>query len=920
MPENAVVVSLSLLFALSSLGAAQLPLVFERNGGQAAKDVRFLGRGGAEQVALLDGGGFRTHGVAIRLAGGNPRAVGVGLEALPGRSNYFSGNNAARWHAGIAQFGQVRYHDVYPGIDMVFYGREYDLVVAPQADPARIRLEFGGPARPRLDSGGLVAGGLRQKRPSAYQVLRGKRQRVSADFVLTGRVARFRLGPYDRSLALVIDPVIDFVSYLGGAGTDAGTSAAVDASGNIYVAGSTTSDDFPAPPGSLKTVKPAGSYMAFVTKLSPDGSTILYSTYLGGDGDSGASGLQVDAAGNAYVTGSAGTNFPTTPGAYQTSAALGFITKLGPAGDRLVYSAVISAAPSAIAIDAAGSAFVTGSADSSFVSTPGAFQRVLVPGICPGTFPSSYNAPCRDAFVLKLRPDGSAPAFATFLGGTDNDLAHAIAVDSAGNAIVTGDTESSNFPVTPGAIQSTFHGKIVFGPETFGDGFVTKVNAGGSGLVYSTYLGGANRDVGLALALDGAGNAYVTGITESADFPTTLGVLHATFIGAPPIMPGSGGNGFVTKIDPGGRLVYSTFLSADTSAIAIDGGGYAYFEASASGPCARPAISILSPLANALVDSGAGGVGAAGSSPLVLDGKGFAYVAGSTGVQVFLATPGSAQPQYGGGDADAVVTKIALSGAVNNARLSVACGVNSATQWPGLISLTANGTVAPGEIFTIYGTALGPDAPMPAQINGGAVATALGGTRVLFDGLAAPLLWVQSSQINAVVPFAIQASFTAMTIERNGVTYGPWKLPVAPAVPGIFTIDSSGNGQAAVFNQDGTINSPSNPARKGSVIVIYATGAGLMDPPMADGAIAPLSLPLPKPRLGVAVRVGGFDAAVQYAGAAPGLVAGAIQVNALVPDGVPVGDAVSLVFYADGYGSGLPGYPYLAGRATVAIR
>jgi uncharacterized protein (TIGR03437 family) len=159
-----------------------------------------------------------------------------------------------------------------------------------------------------------------------------------------------------------------------------------------------------------------------------------------------------------------------------------------------------------------------------------------------------------------------------------------------------------------------------------------------------------------------------------------------------------------------------------------------------------------------------------------------------------------------------------------------------------------------------------------------------------------------------------------MTIERNGVTYGPWKLPVAPAVPGIFTIDSSGNGQAAVFNQDGTINSPSNPARKGSVIVIYATGAGLMDPPMADGAIAPLSLPLPKPRLGVAVRVGGFDAAVQYAGAAPGLVAGAIQVNALVPDGVPVGDAVSLVFYADGYGSGLPGYPYLAGRATVAIR
>jgi uncharacterized protein (TIGR03437 family) len=321
-----------------------------------------------------------------------------------------------------------------------------------------------------------------------------------------------------------------------------------------------------------------------------------------------------------------------------------------------------------------------------------------------------------------------------------------------------------------------------------------------------------------------------------------------------------------------------------------------------------------------MVDSGAGGAGSAGSSPLVLDGKGFAYVTGNTGAQVFFATPGSAQPQYGGGDADALVAKIALSGSANNARTSVACAVNSATQWPGLISLTANGTVAPGEIFTIYGTGLGPDTGMTAQINGVVVASALGGTRVLFDGIPAPLLWAQGSQINAVTPFAIQPPFTAMTIERNGVTYGPWKLPVAPAVPGIFTSDSSGNGQAAVFNQDGTLNSPSNPARKGSVIVIYATGAGQMDPPMADGAIAPLALPLPKPRLGIAVRVGGFDATVQYAGAAPGLVAGAIQVNALVPDGAPAGDAVSLVLYADGYGSGLPGYPFLAGRATVAIR
>src|ERR1035437_1209557 len=180
-------------------------------------------------------------------------------------------------------------------------------------------------------------------------------------------------------------------------GADTATSVAVDAAGNIYVAGRTNSGDFPTTSGSLKTGKPAGRYMAFVTKLSPDGSTILYSTYLGGDGDSGASGLQVDAAGNAYVAGAAGQNYPTTPDAYQTSPAWGFLTKLGPAGDRLVYSAVVSAWPSAIAIDAAGSAFVTGSADSSFHATPGAFQHSLAPGICPGVFVSSANAPCLDA-------------------------------------------------------------------------------------------------------------------------------------------------------------------------------------------------------------------------------------------------------------------------------------------------------------------------------------------------------------------------------------------------------------------------------------------------------------------------------------------------------------------------------------------
>ncbi len=686
-----------------------------------------------------------------------------------------------------------------------------------------------------------------------------------------------------------------FVSYLGGPGADNGWSVAVDASGNIYVAGGT-----------------------FITKLSPDGSTILYSIHFGNDQNpAGAVGIQVDAAGNAYVTGGINSaDFPTTPGAYRTSPGLGFIAKLDPTG-RVIYSAVISAGPSAIAIDAAGSAYVTGIADASFVATPGAYQRSLAPGTCPGLSPLSANAPCSDAFVLKLRPDGSAPVYATFLGGTDNDRALAIAVDAGGNAIVTGDTESSNFPVTANAIQTAFHGKITLGPMTYGDGFVTKLNAAGSGLVYSTYLGGANRDLGAALALDPAGNAYVGGSTESPDFPTTPGVLNPTYIGSVPRIPGGGGDGFVTKIDPAGRLVYSTFINFYTGAIAVDGGGYAYLESPAPGPCVHPAISILSPHADAVVDSGAPGAGSSGSSQLVLDGKGFAYVTGNTGAQVFFATPGAVRSQPGGGGSDAYAAKIALA---NDVRLFVGCGVNAATQWPGEISLIPDGTVAPGEIFAIYGTALGPDTGVAAKVSGGVVAAALAGTRVLFDGIPAPLLWVQANQVNLVVPFAVQAPATAMTIERNGATYGPWKLPVADAVPGIFTMDASGNGQAAVFNEDGTLNAASNPARKGSVIAFYATGAGRMEPAMADGALAPPGLPLPKPRLGVSALIGNLNAPLEFVGAAPGIVAGGIQVNVRVPDGTPAGAAVPLVLYVGNYGSGVPGYSFLPGRATIAVQ
>src|ERR1039457_1815377 len=335
-----------LIFLVGSLAAAQLPMVFEPNVGQAAADVQFLSRSGVDSFALLDGGSFRLDGVEIRLNGANPHVPGAGLDPLPGRSNYFFGADPRHWHTDMEQFGQVRYRGVYPGIDLTFHGREYDFVIAPHADPSRIRLACRGGSGPHLDNGDLVVSPFRQKRPQAYQIVDGKRREVAADFVLSGSSARFRLGPYDRRAPLVIDPVIVFATYLGGSGNDVGESVGVDAAGNIYVSGST----------------------GFVTKLSPDGSTVLYSTLIAG---ASSAAMVVDASGNAYLTGSVSGVFPAAAGAYQTTPAAGYIAKLNPTGAQLLYSALISGYPSAIAIDSAGAAYVTGSTvpGSNFVTT-----------------------------------------------------------------------------------------------------------------------------------------------------------------------------------------------------------------------------------------------------------------------------------------------------------------------------------------------------------------------------------------------------------------------------------------------------------------------------------------------------------------------------------------------------------------------
>ena len=457
----------------------------------------------------------------------------------------------------------------------------------------------------------------------------------------------------------VNDPVFFYSTYLGGSGQDeSGKCIAVDDAGNAYVTGSTSSADFPTTSGVLQSAL-RGQINAFVTKLNPTGSALVYSTYLGGDFYDVGLCVAVDAAGNAYVTGhTQSNNFPTTPGAFQTTSGGGdaFVTKLNAAGSGLVYSTYLGGSGFdlgfGIALDALGNAYVTGYTDGSFPVSSGAPQP---------TFGGGQN----DAFVTKVNVAGSALIYSTYLGGSGYDLGFGIAVDAVANAHVTGFTDGS-FPVTTGASQTTFGGGQ-------GDAFVTTVNSLGTGLLYSTYLGGIDYDQGTGIAVDALGSAYVTGTTVSTDFPI-LSAFQAAY--------GGNGDGFVTKLNPmGSGLVYSTYLGGSDGdagiGIALDALGGAYvagvtessnFPVTSGVPQAtlgggRDAfVTKLNPVGSGVVYSTyLGGSGDDYGYGIAVDAlpNPNAYATGFTNATDFPTTPGGFQAAYGGGPSDAFVAKIA---------------------------------------------------------------------------------------------------------------------------------------------------------------------------------------------------------------------------------------------------------------------
>ncbi len=493
-----------------------------------------------------------------------------GLKQTDTIVSYFKGK-PDDWFTGIPTYARIVYPNLWPGIDLMYSGTydrlKYEFSLHPGADPGQISLAYRSASAVHLDESGQLQvstplGDLQDEAPSAYQEINGKRTSVTTAYELQDSSFVFRLGAYDPSYSLVIDPaVLVYAGYLGGSGKDAGNGIAVDHDGAAYVTGSTESSNFPALSG--PDLNYNGGEDAFVAKVKPDGSGLVYAGYLGGSGRDCGYGIAIDSNGTAYVTGLTGSSdFPTLSGpelTYNGGAYDAFIAKLNPDGSGLVYAGYLGGSGddngTGIAVDYSGVAYVTGHTTSSDFPTLGG------PNL-------SYNGDT-DAFVTKLKPDGSGLVYSGYLGGSQGDIGYGIAVDSKGAAYLTGQTFSSDFPVQGGPDLS-------YNGGNYGDAFVTKVKPDGSGLVYSSFLGGSGYDAGETghgISVDDSGAAYVTGYTQSSDFPT-FGGPGLTF-------NGGFSDAFVTKLKPDGSgLVYSGYLGGNGydygAGIAVDDSGAAY--------------------------------------------------------------------------------------------------------------------------------------------------------------------------------------------------------------------------------------------------------------------------------------------------------------------------------------------------------
>ena len=771
--------------------------------------------------------------VKLDFVGANPDVRPRGENPTPAVVSYFKGPSED-WNVGLPTYAGLVYEDLWPGIDLVYRGTlnrlKYTFLVHPGADPNQIRLEYRG-AEVKLDSQGQLwvstpAGGFEDEKPMAYQGTEGNRQDVAAAYVLEGKtgaegqVYGFRLGAFDPSRLLVIDPVmLVYAGYIGGTADDRGQGIAVDAAGNAYVTGFTDSPEasFPLTVGPDLTHNSGVRCDAFVAKVNADGA-LAYAGYIGGTADDRGQGIAVDAAGNAYVTGftdSPEASFPVTVGpdlTFNGGRIWGdvFVAKVNADGTALAYAGYIGGTADdrgqGIAVDAAGNAYVTGLTDSPEAS----FPVTVGPDL-------TFNGGFRDVFVAKVNADGAALAYAGYIGGTESDRGQGIAVDAAGNAYVTGFTDSpeASFPVTVGP-DLTFSGAD--------DAFVAKVNADGTALAYAGYIGGTAFDQGQGIAVDAAGNAYVIGLTDSpeASFPVTVG----------PDLTFNGGfrDAFVAKVNADGTaLAYAGYIGGTESdhgrGIAVDAAGNAYVTGETESPEASfpvtvgpdltfnggfwdafvakvnadgTALAYAGYIGGTAVVVGLGSLGDDRGQGIAVDAAGNAYVIGLTdSPEASFATVG---PDLTfNGDYDAFVAKVS--------RETSFASVSSASFEPNA-ALAAEVIAAGFGIGLAPGVAVATEVPLPTELLGTRVEV----TDSDGNSRASPLFFVSPGQINYLIPQGTAVGTATLRVVSGTGGEIPGVLQIERVAPSLYAANAQGTGVAAAsylrVEADGTRTQP----------------------------------------------------------------------------------------------------------------
>jgi hypothetical protein len=694
----------SLLAAASGQGPAlrtftKAPQSFEPNRGQAAEAFDFTSHGPGYSLSLSADAAYlhlfsaarpnrtkQSSALSLKLVGANPKAHGDGLDRQPGKSNYFVGNKSNQWLTDVLQFGRVEYRDVYPGIDMAYYGTnerlEYDFILGPHADARRIRFAVDGADRIRIDSEGdlvLTVGSaeIRERKPLIYQKTANGQRIVRGRYAaLEGNQIGFVLEKYDQSKALVIDPVLVFSTYFGGSGSDYGNAIAVDSEGNSYIAGQTGSANLPG----IDIGKPGftgSDTAAFVAKVSPAGALLSTTILAGADDAAEAGAVALDTNGNIYLCGyTSSPSFPTVnPNMAYQGGGDAFVLELNNAGNSLIYSTYLGGSgldyADGIAVDSEGNILVGGATTSENFPVVNAAQSNRAGG---------YNP-----WAAKIAPGGSNLVYSTYWGGSATDYANGLAIDSTGDLILFGDESSMDFPVTKNALQpnycapasgpavSTVHGWVAeFSPvgvpiySTYICGTVTYYTINGT--TYPTY------DVVRSGTVDTSGNAIITGTTASLSFPT-MNPVQADY-------GGGSASAFLTKLSPTGTLLYSTYLGgpATTSGlgVAVDPQDNLYVAGatSASLPTVNPTQSsygggntdaFLMKLnaagSNILFSTYLGGSGDDQANGLAVDSFGNAYAVGTTASKDF-PTASALQATYGGGAYDAFLAAFATTSAI----------------------------------------------------------------------------------------------------------------------------------------------------------------------------------------------------------------------------------------------------------------